>query len=397
MPRPKKEQPNHAGGLYEVKITIGKTIDGKLIRKSFYSSISKADAREQAEKWKIDKKVAEKSGDIFITDDPTLNEWVGVWLSTYKRGKIKDSTYNNNYDAPVRIHIKPFLGNYRLSEIRPMNVQEFLDIKAKTCGSGLLNKIRICLSELFEAAVENNLCARNPVTKNTKAKSSKKPKEKRFYTAEQRDLIVEFARNHRHGLSILILLETGISRSELLGLQWRDIGDDLVMHLRRSVTDVKNAVTGKWEVVVDGSMKNSFRRRDLPITRELYESIQKQPRSIKLGGSVRNKTPERIVETEFIIHNSVGGVQSPHNWYYYVYKPFMEDMRAYYLDKEIDVPILNPHEMRHTVATLWALDKVDLYAISKLGGWSDLKMLAKVYGHSDVEKMRETLYGKSQK
>ena len=30
----KKEKPNH-GGLYEVKATIGKGIDGKLIRKSF--------------------------------------------------------------------------------------------------------------------------------------------------------------------------------------------------------------------------------------------------------------------------------------------------------------------------------------------------------------------------
>ena len=53
MPRPKKELPNHAGGLYEVKITTGKTIDGKLIRKSFYSSISKEDARRQADQWRV--------------------------------------------------------------------------------------------------------------------------------------------------------------------------------------------------------------------------------------------------------------------------------------------------------------------------------------------------------
>ena len=52
MGRPKKEKPNH-GNLYEVKITVGHTFDGKLIRKSFYSTVSKADAKAKAEQYKI--------------------------------------------------------------------------------------------------------------------------------------------------------------------------------------------------------------------------------------------------------------------------------------------------------------------------------------------------------
>lgn len=53
MPRPKKSQPNRADGRYEVKITIGKNFDGSPRRKSFYSSISKEDAKRQAEEYKI--------------------------------------------------------------------------------------------------------------------------------------------------------------------------------------------------------------------------------------------------------------------------------------------------------------------------------------------------------
>ena len=49
MGRPKKEKPNHATGMYEVKVTIGHTFDGKPIRKSFYSSTSKAAAKAKAE------------------------------------------------------------------------------------------------------------------------------------------------------------------------------------------------------------------------------------------------------------------------------------------------------------------------------------------------------------
>ena len=44
MPRPRKQPPNRKDGLYEVKITLGRRLDGSLVRKSFYSSISKDDA-----------------------------------------------------------------------------------------------------------------------------------------------------------------------------------------------------------------------------------------------------------------------------------------------------------------------------------------------------------------
>ena len=41
MGRPKKEKPNRKDGCYEIKITVGKSVDGSLIRKSFYSTKSK--------------------------------------------------------------------------------------------------------------------------------------------------------------------------------------------------------------------------------------------------------------------------------------------------------------------------------------------------------------------
>ena len=59
MGRPKKEAPNRKDGLYEVKVTVGKDFNGKLIRKSFYSSISKADAKAHAEEYKMKQAVYE--------------------------------------------------------------------------------------------------------------------------------------------------------------------------------------------------------------------------------------------------------------------------------------------------------------------------------------------------
>ena len=67
MPRPKKEKPNRGDQRYEVKITVGKTLDGKLLRKSFYSTKSKADAQAQAEQYKMAQEAARLTGHSFVS------------------------------------------------------------------------------------------------------------------------------------------------------------------------------------------------------------------------------------------------------------------------------------------------------------------------------------------
>lgn len=76
---------------YESKITIGQNIDGTLIRKSFYSTKSKADARKKAQKWLIEHKaqdyigIAENSVDDknttvrFIRDSPQTLSAIFLW------------------------------------------------------------------------------------------------------------------------------------------------------------------------------------------------------------------------------------------------------------------------------------------------------------------------------
>ena len=87
MARPKKEKPNRNDGRYEVKLTIGKTIDGTPIRKSFYSYISKEDAKKQADEYKIESEVANRTGAGFVDRNISFEEWAYKWLEVdvYKR------------------------------------------------------------------------------------------------------------------------------------------------------------------------------------------------------------------------------------------------------------------------------------------------------------------------
>ena len=90
MGRPKKEKPNRKDGCYEVKITIGKTFDGKPIRKSFYSTKSKEDAKAKAEQYKIEQAVQERTGESTRESRTIFSTWAREWLQTYKKGKVKE-------------------------------------------------------------------------------------------------------------------------------------------------------------------------------------------------------------------------------------------------------------------------------------------------------------------
>ena len=105
MPRSKKEKPNRSDGLYEVKVTVGRKVNGTLIRKSFYSSVSKADAKKKAERYLIEKEVAERTIGQFVDQDVTFKEWAIKWLETYKKGKVKGNTYSGTYEYLSLIHI----------------------------------------------------------------------------------------------------------------------------------------------------------------------------------------------------------------------------------------------------------------------------------------------------
>ena len=96
MGRPKKEKPNHASGMYEVKITIGHTFDGKPIRKSFYSSVSKSTAKAKDEQFKIDQAVSMQTDTPFVSKKECFDTWAIKWLETYKLNKVKEHTKDPN-------------------------------------------------------------------------------------------------------------------------------------------------------------------------------------------------------------------------------------------------------------------------------------------------------------
>lgn len=369
MGRPKKEKPNHATGMYEVKVTVGHTFDGKPVRKSFYSSVSKAAAKAKAEEYKINQAVAEETGETFVPNRLTFTKAAQKWLESIKP-TLSDSAYNN-YEVAIRLHLEPFFKNALISNIKAIDIQNYFNKLSVNTPLESMKKYKNCLNGIFKMAVDNDYCTKNPC-ENVKLISSVENSEKQTYTKRQAYLISRYARTHKDGLGILLMLEYGLRKGELLGLQTGDIDfKNGTLHIQRSVADVKNKDTGKIEVKIKPP-KNRQSDREIPLKKVTLNRLK----NIKDG---------------YIIPNAKGGVYSPSNWTKRNYKNFMEDMQEHYSKFGIDIPVLNPHELRHTRATIWVNEGKNLFAVAAVLGHSDLKMLQQRYAHKDTNSIRNLL------
>lgn len=61
------------------------------------------------------------------------------------------------------------------------------------------------------------------------------------------------------------------------------------------------------------------------------------------------------------------------------------------MEKEIGIPILTPHELRHTYGTLLRENGVDIYTIQKVMGHSDISVTADIYVHNDINVLRKQM------
>ena len=362
MGRPKKEAPNRSDGLYEVKVTIGKDFDGKLIRKSFYSAVSKADAKAKAEQYKISQAVYEATGAVPAPAVMTFEKWANKWLDTYKKGVVKDHTYNFTYKSNIDKYLVPYFGKAHLMDIQQIDIQKYFNTIRSESGEPLakstLDKHKLILKSMFDAAIDNDLCYKNPV-KNIKFQHVSDSAIKKVWTKEQAEAAEKYA--HRcWRLDIVIYLHTGLRRSELLGLKWSDIDfDENTLHVQRAVVQTKG------KIVID-KPKSATSDRIIPFSAEFGKYLKKFES-----------------DNEYVL--GTDGVLSPA-----VYaKDFSEFMKK--LSKSVNVPVLTPHELRHTYGTLKREAGVDIYTIQKVMGHADISITADIYVHNDIDVLKKQL------
>lgn len=352
-----------SNGIWEYRIVVGADNDGKQLRKSFYSK-SKTAARQKAKDYLHD-----LENQTVALQESTLSKWADKWLQTYKKGTVSVATYDGYVGTIAHIKQSP-LGNMKLTDIKPIHVIEFLSSK-KHMSTSQVKKMKFLLSSMFEAAIDNDICYKNPV-RNTPLPTAKAPKIRPALSEQEVQTILSFAPHHPFGLAIVFMLMAGLRRGEVVGLMWSDIDmKNWVLYLRRSIAKGE----GRELLVVDSNSTKNH-NRDIPLPKQIRGLI---------SAAYKNKT------SLYVVHSPSNGIMN--------FDTFRSSFKSFFaaLDRhceENDLPhvqSITSHSLRHTYATIMKRRDVDLKDVQVLLGHSDYKMTADVYTHVDIDDLRKAV------
>lgn len=298
-----------------------------------------------------------------MSSNMTLGQWVPLWLSSYKLGTIKESSFHQ-LELLARL-IPDELKNKPLADILPMDLQKFYNSFALTFSKSYMDKMRVMVNSLFCEAVDNGLCEKNPTRRLKVPRMSEAPRE--AFTFEEVKIILAYSmgyHNARTATGIQTLLLTGLRRGELLGLRWGDLTDKSLT-VNRAVYLVHNK-----PCVDEHQAKTVSSLRTVPLLPELSYRLHALPRY-----------------GEYIFCTKSGSLLHPRN--------FSRDYDIFFQylhEAEPSVRRLSPHACRHTFATLSLLSGADIRVVQQLLGHSDIKTTAR-YTHPDLNVMEEAVLG----
>lgn len=347
----------------EYRPTIGHTADGKAIRKSFYGKSLKQ-AKEKAAQYKIQMALSADEEDAAYKF-PLFKEIAEKYLAQKTKNVRKNSAYH--YQSISKLYLDK-LGNRRINRIRKSDIQKLLDELGEEYSQNYLRDVNTQIASVFQYAVENDIITSSPC-KGIKYNSAKSASEKSVYTEEETALILDYAYTRVDGVAVDLMLSYGTTISETLGIQYGDVDFD-----NKTISIIRSVTLTQGKVNVD-EPKNKHRKRVIAVSDMTLEHIRKACSE----------------EYTYLIHEESRVLPCNPQRFRRMYNKFMMAMQNHYEDIDIDIPILNPHELRHTRATIWVNKDINLFAIAEEMGWSDLQMLRKVYGHPDMNKLRKSL------
>ncbi|MHB1407144.1 MAG: site-specific integrase, partial [Desulfitobacteriaceae bacterium] len=186
--RQRKDKNGKKIDVWECMLNLGRDPGtGKLKRVPVYGK-SQGECRE-----KVIEALAQIQNQTFVEPHKTtLSQWLDTWLTEYKKGNIRPTTYKN-YEYIIRVHLKD-IGEVYLKDLKPEILQKFYNDKAKqkirkgkkqtdkTLSPATIRYMHIVVHEALEQAIRNNLIVRNITEATTLPKQSKK--EMRVLTVE---------------------------------------------------------------------------------------------------------------------------------------------------------------------------------------------------------------------
>jgi integrase len=302
---------------------------------------------------KVEKKGYRRPGPLMFRDYAT------TWFSegATRRG-WKPSTVRQY--RSVRERLVAHFGSFPLAAIRPRHIAEYISDMSKTSGASLVGRDVDLLHAIFKTAVKEELVDSNPAAG---AERPKLPRRRwRILEPVEVSRVARAFSDEQARVVFFTLVLTGVRRSELQALRWRDV--DLVENVLR-VRDSKSE---------DGI-------RSIALSRTLAEELWQHRHRSSFQGE-----DERV-----FCHPQQGTV--------YRAETFEEALSAALGAAGVEGRVRAFHDLRHTAITNDAAAGANPVALMTKAGHADMKTtrtylhLAGVVFRDEAERLEQRLLG----
>lgn len=300
-----------------------------------------------------------------MVKEKTINQITEEWKEEKKK-YVKKSTYAA-YQLLIQNHIKPYFGD--LYEVNEEKVQQFVFNKL---DAGLSEKtirdIIIVLKMILKFGIKNGYLEYAQIDAKFPSKQEKKDLDV-LSKADQKKFMEHLRNNFTFkNLGIFICLSTGMRIGEICGLRWCDVdtveGVIKVRHTLQRIYIIEGE-TRHTELLLD-TPKTANSVRDIPMSSELLKML---------------KSLNKVVnENYYVISNDIKPIE-PRTYRNYYKK----------LCKQLDIPELKFHGLRHSFATRCIESKADYKTVSVLLGHSNISTTLNLYVHPNKEQKKKTI------
>lgn len=357
---------------WTAQLTVGyDPITGKRIRKTITGKTQKE------VKGKMQSVSASMSDNSFFEPSQmSVSAWVDAWLNDYC-GHLKYQT-KKHYIAQCNTHIKPFIGDLKISALTTPHIQKFYNalaergrtVSKKDAKTGRVKVTKLplspksiknvhgILSKCLSAAVELGYIKSNPAEKAVLPRAERK--EISPLTNEQVAEFLKAIESDQYKNIYKLILFTGLRESEAIGLTW-----DCVDAERSTITINKQLQRRPKR---DGGFvlappKND-KLRVLSVPPFVMDAILEE----------RNSQNDMN-----LVFSNYNGLPIDPRYVYYHYKK---------IAVSIGIPDSRVHDLRHTYAVLALQNGDEVKTVQSNLGHATAAFTLDVYGHT-TDRMKE--------
>jgi integrase len=345
--------------IFLVRVFLGRDpTTGKTLYHNKTIHGTQKDAQQYAREFqvKVDK------GEYVAPSSVTLNDYLDQWLKHKGQGMIAANTHEH-YTENLNRYIKPYLGGFRLCDLRPLDIQNVYNDLHTRLSARTVRYAHSVLSSALKQAVKWRMIPSNPAAFVDLPK--KERKEMQAITSADAPRFLEAAKDDRYFALFAFILETGMRPSECYALRRSDISFE-----RGDVTVQRKLIWKRDGSYYIGEPKTSRSRRNVPLSPQLLDILRHH---LSRQAEERLKAGPEYDDNGFLFATALGQPLRQHNVIVRHFKPILKKAE---LSQSIRL-----YDLRHSSASVLLEAGTHPKVVADRLGHSSVTITLDTYSH----------------